>query len=242
MYVGTAGWSIPPHRQPEFPPGESHLQRYAQQLNVAEINSSFHRHHRPATYARWAQSVPSHFRFSVKVPRALTHNGTLAPEQETLDRFSAEVSALEQKLAVLLVQLPPKLAFDAEMTRRFFDAFKRKLDVPCVCEPRHPSWGSSEAEHLLTSLGVARVAADPAPWPQAAEPGGYDQLVYFRWHGRPRRYYSNYEEPDLASFGERLMRESNKGVPTWVIFDNTVLGHALDNALTIERLATKSNC
>jgi uncharacterized protein YecE (DUF72 family) len=50
--VGCAGWSLPRDDQPRFPPGASHLERYAAVFPAVEINSSFHRPHRPSTWAR----------------------------------------------------------------------------------------------------------------------------------------------------------------------------------------------
>jgi uncharacterized protein YecE (DUF72 family) len=228
--VGTAGWAIPTRYQ-ELLAGEgSHLERYARRLNAVEINSSFHRHHRVQTYLRWAESVPAHFRFAVKVPRTLTHDGELAPLPEVLDQFAAEVHGLGRKLAVLLVQLPPKLAFEASVARRFFRELRKRIDVPFACEPRHSSWGSRRAASVLTECAVARVAADPSPWPGADEPGGYEQLAYFRWHGQPRTYYSDYDHERLESLWRQLAAASKTAAQVWSIFDNTVLGHAFGNA------------
>src|SRR6185369_12722525 len=109
------------------------------------------------------------------------------------DRFASEVKALGGKLGVLLVQLPPSLAFDAAAATRFFKAVRKRVDVPLALEPRHPSWGSQPADRLLTRSRVARVAADPAPWVGAESPAGYADLAYFRWHGSPRKYYSDYD-------------------------------------------------
>src|SRR5687767_5317762 len=81
-YVGAAGWSIPSRYKDDLPGTGSHLERYAQRLDAVEINSSFHRHHREQTYARWAASVPVRFRFAVKTPRALTHEQGLVAEPE----------------------------------------------------------------------------------------------------------------------------------------------------------------
>ena len=80
IYIGTAGWAIPSHYHDMFPGEGSALERYASMLGGVEINSSFHRHHREQTYERWVASVPKRFRFSVKVPRGLTHEGALVPD------------------------------------------------------------------------------------------------------------------------------------------------------------------
>lgn len=238
-HVGTAGWAIPAHCRDRVPGSGSQLQRYAQGLNAAEINSSFHRHHRLQTYARWAASVPAYFRFAVKMPRALSHAGELMPAargagvEEVLERFLSEVGGLGEKLAVLLLQLPPKLAFNESSAATFFSALRKRTDLAVACEPRHPSWGSPAAEGLLSHHAVARVAADPARWPGADEPGGAGDLAYFRWHGQPRMYYSDYDAQQLAELRQRAVRAQDRASDVWIIFDNTVLGHALRNALTL---------
>src|ERR1700754_3264244 len=118
--IGTAGWSVPSRYAAMVPTDGSHLERYARCLNAVEINSSFYRPHQRKTYERWAQSTPAGFNFSVKIPKAITHEQRLRDCGAWLDRFSSEVSGLGGKLGVLLVQLPPKLAFDRQLTDRFF--------------------------------------------------------------------------------------------------------------------------
>lgn len=231
IHVGVAGWSIPSRYKDELPGEGSHLQRYAARLNAVEINSSFYRHHRLQTYERWAASVPGQFRFSVKMPRALTHEGELTARGDVVDRFVEEVRGLGDKLAVLLVQLPPKLEFDRREAGRFFEAVQRRFDVPIVCEPRHPSWGAETANKLLRDYRVARAAADPPLWLGADEPGGWPGLVYFRWHGQPRKYYSDYGADCLAKLETQMAKSSAAQV--WAIFDNTAHGHALGNALAV---------
>ncbi len=53
LRIGTAGWAIRREYQGSFPGESSHLARYAARLDAVEINSSFYRPHKPATYARW---------------------------------------------------------------------------------------------------------------------------------------------------------------------------------------------
>ena len=99
-----------------------------------------------------------------------------------------------------------------------------------VCEPRHPSWFEPGAESLLKDLEVARVAADPAPVPAAATPGGWAGIAYFRLHGSPRPYWSSYDADALSRWAA-LARET--GVQTWAIFDNTASGAAAADALAL---------
>jgi uncharacterized protein YecE (DUF72 family) len=236
-YVGTAGWAIPAQYKDALPGSRSHLERYSQRLLAVEINSSFHRHHQPQTYRRWSSTVPADFRFSVKVPRVLTHSGELLLDAPVLDRFVNEIRGLGAKLGVILVQLPPKLAFDELTAHEFFEALRLRTDAQVACEPRHPSWGSARADRLLAKWRVSRVAADPALWPGAGEPGGARRLAYFRLHGQPRKYYSNYEESSVASLRAQVSAALRRASEAWVIFDNTALGHALGNALAFTEAA-----
>ena len=93
-YVGTACWTL--YRAHEsFPAGSSVLNRYAQRLPAVEINSSFYRQHGPQTYAKWSACTGRRFRFAVKVPQAITHEGRLRRSRAELAAFLAGVRGLE---------------------------------------------------------------------------------------------------------------------------------------------------
>ena len=219
--------------QAAFPEAGSHLARYAARFPVVEINSSFHRAHRPGTYARWAAETPPGFRFAAKLPKTITHQLLLAAADEALDAFLGEAAGLGEKLAVLLVQLPPSFAFDAAVAAPLFAGLAARTAVSVVCEPRHPSWFDAEADALLASLRVARVAADPARVPAAAEPGGWRGMAYYRLHGSPRMYYSSYPPETLRALADRLRGDAGGGREAWCIFDNTASGAAAANALEL---------
>jgi uncharacterized protein YecE (DUF72 family) len=234
-YVGTAGWGVPAQYRVQFSATGSHLERYATRLNAAEINSSFYRAHRRETYARWARSVPENFRFSVKVPKEITHERRLIDSEAQLERFADEVSGLGTHLGVLLLQLPPSLAFEPAIADRFFDALGTRIDARAAvaCEPRHRSWFTAEGEALLRAHDVARVAADPPRAEIDAQPGGSAGLNYYRWHGAPQIYYSNYAAAALNELRCKLAASVEAGHATWCIFDNTAAFAALGNALTV---------
>ena len=227
-FIGSAGWTIPARYRERFRSEGSHLERYATSLNCVEINSSFYRPHRRATYARWAATVPDDFRFSVKAPRAVTHDHRLKGYGDLLDRFLEEVSGLGEKLGVLLVQLPPSLACDADVAEAFFrDLARARATV--ACEPRHSSWLTPVADNLMKSLHVARVAADPPRAANDGVPGGDTRLAYFRLHGSPIIYHSDYSDAALAGLAQALRSGD------WCIFDNTAASCALGNALDLTR-------
>jgi len=232
--IGCAGWNIPKEAAAAFPEAGSHLERYAAGFPMVEINSSFYKPHRPQTYARWAESVPPGFRFSVKVPRAITHDAQLRDIDEALARFAGEVGELGGKLGCLLVQLPPKFGFHDETVRDFFLRLQERFDCMIACEGRHPSWFSDTATELLRERGVTRVIADPA----AGQPGPHvptTEDVYMRLHGAPRIYYSSYSREFLDDLVRALEKHKAAGHRVWCIFDNTAAGEAVPNALEVWR-------
>ena len=232
--IGCAGWTIRREHSDRFAPVGTHLQRYATLFNCVEINSCFYRPHRHSTYERWAESVPDNFRFAVKLPKAVTHELRLVGASGPLEQFLAEVSGLGAKRGPILVQLPPSFAFDSAVATSFFTELRNRFNGDVVFEPRHETWFTQEVDSLLRGQRIARVAADPARVPIAAEPGGYDRIVYYRLHGSPRIYYSAYSAEALAEIARTLERNAARGIETWCIFDNTALGAATSDALTVK--------
>lgn len=231
IYVGCAGWSLPASAQDAFGAGGSHLQRYATRLNACEINSSFHRPHSHATYARWAASVSDGFRFCVKLPKAITHQHKLLGCQSLLDDFLAQAGGLGSRLGGLLVQLPPSLAFDPTVAPSFFELLGRRFCGPVSVEPRHASWFVPQVEEFLSARRIARVLADPVRHEPGVRPGGWPELVYLRLHGSPRTYYSAYEPALIFALAKRMKAAARGGATVWCIFDNTAAGAAAHNAL-----------
>ena len=237
IYVGVAGWSVPRQHVDAFPGAGSHLERYATRYNAVEINSSFYKSHRPRTYARWRDAVPEQFRFSVKLPREITHKRKLTDSLGLLDSFLGEVTELGPKLGPLLVQLPPKLAFEPDVAGNFLREFRSRFAGSIVVEPRHPNWFESAAVQLIDELNIARAAADPPPVPGADQPAGCEALCYYRLHGSPDMYYSSYPELYLSSLAGTLCCSNAPEV--WCIFDNTARQHATPNALRLVELLSR---
>jgi uncharacterized protein YecE (DUF72 family) len=196
--IGIAGWAIPAAYRLTSSLPRSHLEQYAQYFNAVEINSSFYRPHRLETYQRWRSSVPPGFRFAVKIPRSITHDAQLAGCADELAGFLQNVSGLDEKLAVLLVQLPPGFAFEQAPALQFLRLLTQRAAAKIVWEARNPSWFSGAVDDLFARFDIARVRAHPVPALCAApEPGNAD-FTYLRLHGSPRMYYSSYSQEFLG--------------------------------------------
>ncbi len=154
-------------------------------------------------------------------------------QRRSCGHFETKCSLCSEKLGPILFQLPPSLQFDPAAAQAFLATIRGLFAGEVALEPRHGSWLRAEPDALLRNFGVARVAADPPKGgPEAAHPGGDTSLVYYRLHGSPRTYYSDYEEPFLADLSAKLAQRQR----AWVIFDNTAAGMAFMNALRLQEL------
>lgn len=248
--VGIAGWSLPAALRSAQPSRQSVLEHYATLFNAVEINSSFYRPHRLATYERWRFAVPESFRFTVKVPKLITHERRLVGCRDELTAFLTAVFGLADRLGALLVQLPPSYLFEPAVARDFFRAIRELTSVPIACEARNASWCGNAVAEVFDDYGVTRVLADPAPAgckfnESGREPGRFS---YRRLHGSPRMYYSAYDAQylqDVAAtirastpggWAARASAPAQNGCEHWCIFDNTAGGEAWSNAQLLQRL------
>jgi uncharacterized protein YecE (DUF72 family) len=233
--IGCAGWSLSSRVADSFPVEGSHLERYAAVFSAVEINSSFYRSHQPKTYARWRDSVPDDFRFSVKIPRTISHDNRLRNVDDLLDRFLSEAGELQHKLGCLLLQLPPSLKYVADDVEALFASLRQRTDAAIACEPRHASWFAEDAVQTMRRHAIGCVHADPPPVAHA-EPAGFDGTAYLRLHGSPVIYRSAYDEAFIETVVARIAAMAVHADPVWCIFDNTADGAAVPNALSLMRL------
>ncbi len=217
LHIGTGGWSW-----------LGDLKKYAMLFKSVEINTSFYGTPKLETFEKWANSVPDDFVFSVKLFQGITHIGRLA-NITGLDEFVDHMSALENKLGPLLIQLPPSLAFNGPIVARFFAALRGLYAGDVACEPRHRSWFNTAVDQLLVEYRIARVAADPWFVKEMGEPGGWDGVAYYRLHGSPTSE-TPYSTEYLRALASKLLKA--KSAQAWCIFDNAGV-YARPNALDL---------
>ena len=204
--VGTAGWSIP------------------------------HASRTPGRHTRNGATAPLRIWLAVKMPRTITHERKLQEARYPFVTFLAQTDGLAEKRGPILLQLPPSLSFDPSVVTRFLDEVRKVYKGTMVCEPRHATWFSSAVASLLGQYEITRVAADPPPVPEATAPAGWPHVAYFRLHGSPRKYWSRYDENDIATL-EMTVRSIATAEEVWCVFDNTASGAAIENACELrERL------
>jgi len=234
--IGCAGWSIPRQHAQLFGEGDSMLARYATRFDLAEVNSSFYRPHQRKTWERWAAEVPARFRFTAKLPQEISHERALRGCVKCIDKFLDEVGGLGDKLACLLLQLPRSRPLELRVAARFFEQLRARYDGGFAVEPRNPGWFGEQAEALMREFRISRVAADPALSETAAQPGGDASIRYWRWHGSPRMYYSDYSEEALQALAQQVRARAPRGAQRLVVFDNTAHAFATANAARLQDL------
>src|ERR1700709_1735375 len=110
IHIGTSGWSYDHWDGVLYPPGtpqRERLDHYVRAFDTVELNASFYRWPRDATFRGWQRRLPGGFVLSVKAPRGLTHAKKLYAPEAWIERIAASWHELGDKRAVLLVQLAP---------------------------------------------------------------------------------------------------------------------------------------
>ncbi len=247
-YIGTQGWSYPDWTGPFYPdgtPGSRFLSIYAKAFSAVEIDSSFYAVPPASHFLGWHERTPDSFRFALKLPGELTHELRLRGGDEVLKTFCQRAELLEEKLGVVLVQLPPDFT-PAE--RRALKAFIGRLPagIQFAVEFRHPEWLDERTAETLRAAGVAHALSD-GPWidrrrvmAAAARPTA--AVAYFRWLG-DRPQLSDYahtrfdRSEEILGWARVLQELSGQVREIYGFFNNHYEGHSPASARRLlERL------
>lgn len=142
----------------------SFLRLYGDRLLTVEGNTTFYSVPSADMVKRWFNNTPDDFRFCLKLPRTVTHEGPLIAHLPAALSFLELVQGLGPKLGPLMAQLPPSYS-PAALTdlEKFLTAWPRQ-DVPIAVEVRHLDWFEPQPAEALAAmlrrLGVGRVLLD----------------------------------------------------------------------------------
>lgn len=235
-YIGTSGWSYDDWRDHLYAgvPRKGWLTRYAATFSAVEVNGTFYHLLPRSVFEHWRRDTPAAFRFAIKSNRYLTHVKRLAFRRPDLERERSAVSALREKLVVVLWQLPAALAREDALLERFASKLAAWPGTRHAIEFRHPSWFCDAVAARLARYRVAAVQSDSADWPMWK--AVTTDLVYVRLHGHRQTYASAYGARALAAWARRIRGWLGEGRDVHVYFDNTAYGHAVTDALALRRL------
>lgn len=213
------------------------LTHCAEHFDAVEINATHYRLQQRSTFERWAAAVPDRFRFTLKAHRYLTHVRRLRDPAEPIRRDRERATALDEKLAAVLWQLPARFAYDAERVarlERFLRALSSEWPARHAIELRHRSWYRPEVADLLASHGASTVISHAAEWPMWEAVTA--DLVYVRLHGYPCTYASAYGPRGLRPWAARVERWLAEGHDVYVFFDNDSEGAAPRDAMRLREM------
>ncbi|QIP15983.1 DUF72 domain-containing protein [Spirosoma aureum] len=239
IHIGTSGWSYDHWQGVLYPyptPVHQRLGYYVQQFQTVELNSSFYRWPKQATFTNWYERLPADFRLSVKAPRGLTHAKKLYAPEIWMERIKACWHQLHQKRAVLLVQLAPQQEYDYDRLAYFLAQIPNWMRV--TLELRHPSWHTEAIFRLLEAHQVAYCIMSGAHLPCILRTTA--DFVYVRLHGPDFQYLygGSYSDADLGWWADRIREWATMGKDVYVYFNNDGAGHAVRNAQRLQQLLT----
>lgn len=235
--IGTSGWSYDHWAGVLYPPGlpaAERLAAYVAEFDTVELNASFYRWPKDATFAGWRQRLPDGFTMSVKAQRGLTHYRRLGSPEPWVERFERCWTALGDRREALLVQLHPDMQRDDERLDHFLSVMPDW--IPVAMELRHPSWVDDAVFDLLERHQATYVVMSGTGMPWV--PRATSDLVYIRMHGPPHDslYAGSYTDDELRELSDRVAGWRDEGRRVLVYFNNDLGGHAIRNARKLREL------
>ncbi|KUI35023.1 DUF72 domain-containing protein [Mycobacterium sp. GA-2829] len=235
--IGTSGWSYDHWTGVLYPERTSVAKRlglYVAEFDTVELNASFYRWPRDATFEGWRRRLPEGFTMSVKAHRGLTHFRRLATPEPWVERFERCWTALGERREALLVQLHPAIERDDALLAHFLTVMPDW--IPVAMELRHPSWDDPAVYDLLEAHRAAYVIMSGAGL--RCVPRATGDLVYLRMHGpsQDSLYHGSYPDDALQRWADRIAGWDAEGRRVLVYFNNDLGGHAVHNARTLRHL------
>ncbi|MFZ5800740.1 MAG: DUF72 domain-containing protein [Candidatus Omnitrophota bacterium] len=235
LLIGTSGWNYPHWKGVFYPENLSSskwLEYYAKCFNAVELNVTFYRMVRRATFEGWYQRTPKDFYFVVKGSRFITHIKRLRAAGEALRLLLKNAGGLKEKLAAVLWQLPPSFKKNLKTLEAFCRLLK-KTNTRNAFEFRHPSWFDKETYRVLKRYNCALCNAHSGRrYPCVKEITA--DFLYLRFHGGEALYASDYPDVELKEWAA-LVRQS-KCRDIFAFFNNDACGYALKNAQHFRQL------
>jgi len=243
LWVGTSGYYYPHWENgvfyPTGLPKSKQLSFYSKFFDTVELNVTFYRLPQKKAFLGWKQRTPDGFSFAIKGSRFITHIKRLKDSAEPLETFFERATLIEEKLGVVLWQLPPSFSCDLNRLEEFLKALAPWGTLRHAFEFRHRTWFCKEVYQIIRSFNMSVCQAD---WPNLnVEVPDDFPFIYIRRHGpKGERLYSgcyNREEIEMDARHIRSLLDAGKDV--FIYFNNDAFGYAIRNALELKQLINK---
>ncbi|MEO6546683.1 MAG: DUF72 domain-containing protein [Ferruginibacter sp.] len=236
--IGCSGFSYKSWKPLFYPanlPSTKWFEFYGEHFNTVELNVTFYRFPRAKTFDTWYRRSPAGFSFSVKAPRLITHYKQLIKAKEQLiDFYSACTNGLAEKLGPILFQFPSRFTYTEERLQRIIENLDPAFDN--VVEFRHESWWNEEVYTLLAKHHIVFCSMSHPDLPD--EVSGKGKMVYYRFHGVPDLYSSQYSNTEMERISGAIA--AVKGIKkAWCYFNNDINTAAIQNAKWLQEYSRK---
>lgn len=235
--IGTSGW-VYKHWKGKFYPDnlaeKEYLKYYSGYFLTVEINNSFYHLLKQETIKNWVESVPKDFIFVVKASRYITHMKRLKDPESAVFNFFESIKFFENKIGLILFQLPPKFGFNKERLESFFKVLPQEYKY--AFEFRDKSWFNDETYNILrknnSALCIYNLGSFQSPKEITAD------FVYIRLHGNYGLGSGKYSEEELEKFAQDIKYFKERGCDVFCYFNNDEAGYAIQNAAVLKQKVT----
>ncbi len=166
--TGIGGWTHAEWRGGTFFPEDlvqrRELEFASRAVRAIEINGTFYRLQKPASFRRWREETPEGFVFTLKGSRFVTNRKLLASAGEGIENFMNQgIVELGDRLGPICWQLATTKRFEVDDLARFLDLLPGAWDgLPLrhALEVGHESFVCPEFVRLARERDVAVVFSD----------------------------------------------------------------------------------
>jgi uncharacterized protein YecE (DUF72 family) len=213
--VGVGGWTFAPWRKNFYPDGlvqKRELEYASRHLSTIEVNGTFYRAQKPATYAQWRDETPDGFVFSAKAPMRIVQAKQLATTGGQVEAFVGGIAELGDKLGPIVWQLERRL--DRDDLAAFVALLPREADgrrVRHVLDVRDAASVDADLIALARQHGVAAVYTDSDEHPSFADATA--DFVYARLMRSHGDVATGYPDDALDAWARRAREWAAGGEP-----------------------------
>lgn len=250
LHLGVSSWLYETWRGVFYPdnmPNREMLSFYAGRFDSVEVNTSFYGLPSPATVLNWVESVPAGFTFTLKFPRAISHEARLVDCAGESLAFLDVLRSLGPAAGVGFLQLPPSFTrrTDGRALAAYVDWLADQLDQPggdrlrIAVEVRSLDLMTPAFARFLAERGLALALVDRANqpdlfpiWQEVMAEDHAPDFAFIRWigdDGNPppdRIQMHRPQDEKLDLWAERLADLLAEGQRVYAYMHNPYEGHS----------------
>lgn len=232
VYIGCSGFYNKDWKNVFYPKGLAQskwFEYYCTQFNTLELNTTFYRFPTVELLQKWYHRSPEGFRFSVKAPRLITHYKQLIDCDKLINDFYAAIKeGLKEKLGTVLFQFPATTVYSEDFLQRITQNLDKSFNN--VVEFREANWLNKPVITELSKHNISFSGISIKNLPE--EIIANTKIIYYRFHGIPKLYFSQYPQEAIKAFANEL-KQAAIHKTAYVYFNNTATIAAINNAFQL---------